>query len=145
MVTQRWVNGLLKANATVTSIVGTAIFPNVSATDIKTRHVTHTFGGAVNDVVARPMRSGIALVSLLWDVTAWEPGYSQQALEPVMVAIMGELIGSDTRGTVRRFVDGARSYTVHCDYVGPEYVPVEVAPAGVWAPLRDRYAIAIQP
>lgn len=145
MVTQRWVNSLLRANATVTTIVGNAIYPNVSATDIKTRHLTHTFGGPGSAIGTQPMRAPIALVSLLWDITAWEPGYSQQALEPLMVAVMTELIGTDTRGRVRRFIDGSRSFTMHCDYVGPEYVPVEVAPAGIWAPLRDRYAIAVQP
>ncbi len=146
LVVQRWMNSILTGNATVVSAVGvTNIYPNVSASDVKARHITHGFGGPNNAILAKPMRAPIAQVSLFWDITAWEPSYSQQALQPVMLAIMGELIGADTRGTSRRFVDSGRAFQLDCDYVGPEVVPLESTPAGIWAPVRERFAVALRP
>ena len=145
LVVQRWMHSILSTNPTVTAAVGTHIYPNVSASDIKVRHITHTFGGPNNAIVAKPMRAPIAMVSLFWDITAWEPGYSQQALEPAMTAIMDVLVGTDTRGTSRRYTDGSRAFQMDCDYVGPEVVPIEVTPAGVWAPIRERYAVVLRP
>lgn len=145
LVTQRWINKILVENATVVSLVGDRVFPNVSTSDVKLRHVVHAFGGPNNANVVRPMRAPIPMVSLFWDITAWEPGFSQQALEPIMLAVMEELVGADTRGRERRFIDGSRSFQMDADYIGPQVVPLDIAPPGVWAPIRERYQIGIRP
>jgi hypothetical protein len=146
LVIQRWMRSVLEGDATIVAAVGTAnIYPNISASDVKVRHITHGFGGPNNATIARPMRGPIAQVAMFWDITAWEPSYSQQALQPVMLAIMAELVGDDTRGTSRRFADSGRNFQIDCDYVGPEVVPIEATPAGVWAPIRERYAVTLRP
>lgn len=146
LVVQRWVSSILKADAAVIAAVGAAnVYPNVSPQSTGTRTLTHAFGGGIRNALAKPMRAPIAQVAMYWDVTGWEPGWSQQALEPVMIAVMGVMIGAETRGTTRRFTEGARSFTIDCDYAGEEYVELDIASPGVWAPIRERYTVAVRP
>jgi hypothetical protein len=146
-VVQRWMQSVLVGDAAIVAAVGGAqhIFPNVSPRAITKRHLAHSFGGPNGGRVARPMRAAISQTGVFWDLTGWEPGYSQQALDPLLEAVMAELIGDDQRGTSRAFDDGDRTFTVDCDYVGPEVVPIETAPEGVWAPVRERYAVTLRP
>lgn len=145
-VAQRWVQSVLTGAPAVTALIpSAAIYPNVAPAEVVTRHLVHGFAGPNGGRIAAPMRAPIASVSLLWDITGWEPAHSQQALEPAMEAVMGVLIGDDTRGKTHVFVDGSRRWGVDCDAVGPEYVPLDQTPAGVWAPVRDRYAITLRP
>ena len=144
-VVQRFINSVLRNDAQITALVGSNIYPNLSPPSVKGRHLTHAFGGPNGGRVARPMRAPLAQTGLFWDITGWEPGMSQQALDPVLEAVMAALVGDDTRGTSRVFADGDRSWGVDCDYVGPEVVPIEAAPEGSWAPVRERYAVTIRP
>jgi hypothetical protein len=43
------------------------------------------------------------------------------------------------------FVDGSRSFDVWADYEGPTPVPLEIAPADVWAPVRERFVFSVSP
>lgn len=144
VVLQRFVYSVLSASADVTTALGGAnrIYPNFSPASVSTRHLVHEdYGGAS---VAKPARAPIGPVTMRWAVTAWEPGPSQQALEPLMQAVMGLLIGADTRGKMHRYVDGARTWAIYADYAGPDKVPIDVAPAGIWAPVREIYQLTLQ-
>lgn len=144
-VIQRWVYAVLAANATIDAQVGADnIWPNVSPSDVTGRHLTHGFAGPEGGIRAQPLGRALSQIGLRWDVTGWEPSYSQQALEPVMEAVMTTLIGADARGKVHRFADGARSWTIECDYFGPVQVPIDLAPAGVWAPVSERYSLFLR-
>jgi len=144
-VVQRWINTVLRNDPAVVAEVGTNIYPNLSPRTVTGRHLAHAFGGPNGGRVARPMRAALSQSGVFWDITAWEPGYSQQALDPVLEAVMAQLVGLDLRGTTRPFVDGDRTFGVDCDYVGPEVVPIDAAPEGVWAPVRERYAVTLRP
>lgn len=143
-VLQRFVHTLLSADAALTAALGGAgrLYPNVSPSGVNTRHLVHQNYAGVR--VAKPSGAPLGMVSMHWAFTAWEPSYSQQALEPVMEAVMAVLIRPDTRGRTHRYVDGARTWGVTVDYVGPDIVGLEVAPAGVWAPVREVYDMALR-
>ncbi len=143
-VVQRWMNTILSADATVIAEVGAGnIYPNVTNNDAPGRHLTSTFGAGFE--MAKPMGAPISQVGLFWDITAWEPGYSQQALGPLMEAVMGLLIGAETKGKRHRFVDGSRTWDISCDYFMDDYVPVDTSPSGAWAPIRERYRVTLRP
>lgn len=145
-VAQRWLYSVLSGSAAVVAAVGLAnIYPNVSPSADQVRQLAYSYAGPLRGPLATPMRAPIAQVAMLWDITAWEPRFSQQALDPLMEAVMTVLIGADTRGKTHRFVDGARLWGIDCDYVGPEYVPLDLDPAGVWAPVRERYSVMLRP
>jgi hypothetical protein len=147
LIAQRWVKAVLSADATVQAQVGvTNIYPNLSPGYLPVaRHLTHTFGGSSDGFVAKAMRSPISRVGMFWDVTGWEPSYQQLNLESVMEATMEALIGTDTRGGEHRFVVNSRAFLVECDFIAPQVAPVEAFPAGTWAPIRHRYALAVRP
>lgn len=143
-VLQRFVASTLAADSAVQTAIGGSgrIYPNVSPSGVSTRHLTHQDYGSV--VVNKPSGSGIGMVTMRWAFTAWEPSYSQQALEPLMEAVMKVLIGTNTRGKTHRYIDGSRTWDIYVDYAGPDIVELEVAPAGTWAPLRETYTMALQ-
>lgn len=143
VVLQRFVASTLAADAEVQTALGGAgrIHPNLSPTTIKTRHLTHRDYGSVK--VAMP-NGTIGMVSMRWAVTAWEPSPSQQALEPLMEAVMKALIGPILAGKTHRFVDGDRIWSIEADYFSPDLVELEVAPIGTWAPVRETYTLALQ-
>ena len=143
-VLQRFVRWRLGNDAAVTTALGGAgrIHPNYSPSNVTARHLVHEdYGGAR---VNKPTGSAIPLVEMTWAVTAWEPGPSQQALEPLMEAVMVALIGEDATGETHRFSDAPRVWDVYCDYAGPDKVPIDVAPTGVWAPVRELYTMTLQ-
>jgi hypothetical protein len=147
LVVSRWMTKLLRADAQVTAAMpANRIFPNIapSATDA---HLTHAFGGVPAGGVARPMGGSLSMVTLWWDVTAWNPAMSQQSLEPVMLAVARLLVeeGGEAQGRSHVFVDGSQSYDLWVDYEGPTPVPLEVAPADVWAPVRERFTVSVSP
>jgi len=142
-VIQRWVRSVLIADSAVVAAVGGAdrIKPNFSL-GATTRHLVHEDYGSIE--VAKPLGSSVTMVGWNWSFIGWEPGPSQQALEPLMEAVMNVLIGGQTRGKTHRYVDGARVWQVHCDYVGPDKAPLDIAPAGIWAPVREIYRMTLQ-
>ena len=142
-VLQRFIASALATDAAVLTALGGPgrIHPNLSPATIKTRHLTHRDYGSVK--VAMP-NGTIGMVSMRWAITAWEPAPSQQALEPLMEAVMGLLIGPYLAGKTHRFEDGDRIWSIEADYFGPDLVELEVAPAGTWAPLRETYTLALQ-
>lgn len=144
-VLQRFIASTLAADSAVQTAIGGAgrIYPNVSPSGIgQIRHLTHTDYGSVR--VAKPTGAPIGMVTMNWAFTAWEPSYSQQALEPLMQAVMTAMIGPNLSGKTHRYVDGSRVWSIYADYVGPDIVELEVAPAGTWAPLREVYTLALQ-
>lgn len=144
-VLQRFVASTLGASSDVLTAIGGSgrIYPNVSPAGIGSiRHLTHQDYGSVQ--VSKPSGSAIGMVTMRWAFTAWEPSYSQQALEPLMEAVMKVLIGTNLRGKEHRYVDGSRVWSIYTDYFGPDIVELEVAPAGTWAPLRETYTMALQ-
>jgi hypothetical protein len=146
-VVQRFVYSLLAADVTITSAIGGAnrIYPNVSPGDIgRVKHMTHGFAGPEGGIRAEPLGQALSQITLRWDVTAWEPSFSQQALEPVMEAVQTALIGADGRGRLHRYVDGGDVFDLAVEYGGPVLVPLELQPAGVWAPISERYEIALR-
>lgn len=142
-VLQRFVASTLAADAAVKTALGGPgrIHPNLSPKKITTRHLTHRDYGSVR--VAMPYGT-IGMVTMRWAITAWEPAPSQQALEPLMEAVMGILIGPMLAGKIHRFVDGDRIWSIEAEYAGPDLVELEVAPEGTWAPLRETYTLALQ-
>jgi hypothetical protein len=152
LVVQRWVTTVLKADPAVVAAVGAAnrIFPNLVPTDQVVRQLVHSFAGpAGGREVVKPIGSPIGQAMLFWDLTAWEPRFSQQAVEPLMQAVMAVLIGSETRGKRHRFIDvpplPSRGWDLDCDYVDDQYVPLDTAQALVWAPVRQRYRVFLRP
>ena len=143
-VIQRFVFTTLSGDAAVITALGGAgrIHPNYSPSSVTSRHLVHEDYGGVR--VNKPSGAAIPLVEMVWAVTAWEPGPSQQALEPLMEAVMAALIGEDATGETHRFVDVPRVWDIYCDYAGPDKVPIDVAPAGVWAPVRETYTMTLQ-
>ena len=145
-VCQRWVYGVLSGDPAITSLIpADQIYPNVSPQDIKARHMTHVFAGPEGGRRVLPLGGGTAQGGLNWDITAWEPDWSQQALEPAMLAVQAALVGPDTRGQRFRYVDGGRAFAIETLYGGPVQVPLEATPAGVWAPISERYEVTIRP
>lgn len=146
-VCQRWVYGVLSGDATVVSEIGGVdhIYPNISPADVKSRHMTHAFTGPEGGQRVLPLGAGTVQVGLRWDITAWEPDWSQQALEPAMLAAQAALVGTDTRGRGFRYVDGGRVFHIETLYGGPVQVPLEATPAGIWAPISERYEVTIRP
>jgi hypothetical protein len=143
-ILQRFSFAILSADSAVTTAIGGAgrIHPNVSPSGISTRHLVHSdYGGAQ---VSKSQGAAIGMVSMRWAFTAWEPSYSQQALEPLMQAVMTVLIGADTRGKTHRYLDDSRVWSIYADYFGPDIVELEVAPAGTWAPVREVYTMSLQ-
>ena len=146
-VAQRFIYGKLAGEAAITTALGGAsrIYPNISPADIgRVRHMTHAFAGPEGGVRATPLGQSLVQIGLRWDVTAWEPSFSQQALEPLMEAVQSVLIGPDGRGMRHIYPDGDVSYRVEVVYEGPVQVPLEVAPAGVWAPISERYGVTLR-
>lgn len=142
-VIQRFIRSVLVADSAVVAAVGGAdrIKPNFSL-GATTRHLVHEDYGSID--IAKPLGSSVATVCWNWSFIGWEPGPSQQALEPLMEAVMNVLVGSNTRGKTHRYVDGARLWSLRCDYVGPDKAPLDVAPAGIWAPIREVYRFELQ-
>jgi hypothetical protein len=145
-VIQRFIRAKLVGDAAITAIVpASRIVPNVGPSSIgKNRHLVHAFAGPEGGVRVMPIGAPRAQIALRWDITAWEPDYSQQALEPLMEAVQTVLIGSDDLGLVHRYVDGSRLWTVEVQYGGPVQVPLEATPAGIWAPISERYTVALR-
>jgi hypothetical protein len=145
-VVQRWMSVVLKADAAVIAQVpASRIFPNISPSDVgRQRHLTHVFAGPEGGIRAEPLGRALSQITLRWDVTAWEPAFSQQVLEPLMEAIQTLLIGADARGKRHVYSDGGESYRLEVQYGGPVLVPLELQPAGVWAPISERYDIALR-
>lgn len=146
-VAQRFVYSLLVASAAVTTALGGSgyIYPNISPADVgRHRHLVSAFAGPEGGIRATPIGQALVQIGLRWDVTAWEPSFSQQALEPLMEAVQTVLIGTDGRGKRHVFSDGSESYRIEAVYGGPVQVPLDVAPAGVWAPVSERYVLTIR-
>lgn len=147
-VIQRFLRNAMDADSALQTAIGGPgrIYPNVSPSGVTVRHLTHQFYGGVQ--VPRGNGSSIGMVTVRWAFTAWEPSYSQQALEPVMQALMEMLIGVNLRGKTHRYVDTTSSPTrvwdIYVDYFAPDIVELEVAPAGTWAPLREVYQMSLQ-
>lgn len=150
-VARRFVQAVLTADAAVLAQLshGAAdIAPNVLPGERVERQLLHAHAGPRRRGVAMPMRAPIAQVAMWWEVTAWEPSFSQEALDDLMEAVMGVLIGSDTRGKTHFFIDGARRWSIDVDVAPDDFtqlVPLDLTGPGVWAPIRHRYAIALRP
>lgn len=149
-VMERFVSQLLKGSAAVTAELpngADSIWPDVDPTDDPGRQLLHGFaGGAVS---AKPIGQPISMVSVLWDVTAWEPRFSRQAVGPLIRAVMTAMIGSETRGQQVQWDDAdGRLYVFTLDIASPTGFPVvalDATRALVWAPRRHRYAVSIEP
>lgn len=143
-VLQAFVAGLLANDADVQAAFDddVEIYPNISPEQVDTRHITHTDYGSIQ--IAKPVGAPIAMVTMRWAITAWEPSPSQQALEPLMEAVMKALIGYGLEGREHRYVDGDRTWSIYVDYAGPDIVEPEITPVGTWAPLRETYTMALQ-
>lgn len=149
LVTQAWMQTFLSGDAgvqaamTETNVV--QITPNLAPAQVEGRHVTHAIGGMAPGGVARPMGGPISMVSLYWDITGWNPSRSQISMEPVMLAIMAALLGPNMQGDSHLFIRGSRGFDFFVDYEGAVPVPLDVASADVWAPVRERYVVAVSP
>jgi len=86
-------------------------------------------------------------VQMYWDLTGWTPTYSREASEPLMLAAMAVLIGSETKGKTHRWVDpkDGRLWGIDCDFYSEEPVPLDTTTPQVWAPVRHRYTVALRP
>lgn len=147
LVASRWLTQLLRGSSEVTAeMPAKRIVANLAPSTTEA-HVTHNFAGLTAGGVARPMGGSIEMVTMYWDVTAWNPSMSQQSMEPVMLAIARTLLEVDdeVRGKTHHFTDGDRSFDIFVDYDGPNPVPLEVAPADVWAPVRERFILSLSP
>jgi hypothetical protein len=145
-VAQRFLYATVANDPDVLAAVDKAnIFPNEKPGASSVRQLSYTFAGRPYAAVGKPSRSAISQVMMLWDMTGWEPRYSQQALDPLLEAVMKVLIGAETRGKSHQYFDGTRSWGIDCDYVGPEPVSPDLDPAGVWSPVRERYQITVRP
>lgn len=145
-IVEEWCYAVLSANVTVTAEVGDRIYPAFSPATITTRHLVHDFAGPDEGIAAVPMGQGIALLSMLWDVTAWEPREDRQLLRPVMKAVQAELAGSSIRGLSHRFgsADGS-VWALDVTYRGPIVVPADVGPPGVWQRVSARFEVRLRP
>jgi len=146
LVVQRWVSIVLKADATVVSEVGGVgnIHPNIDPTANRARHLTHVFGGPEGGIRAEPIGRPLSLITLYWDITAWEPSFSQQSVEALLIAAKTVLIGADARGKQHIYTDATGSYRLGVAESGPVLVPLELTSGGQWAPVSERYQIALR-
>jgi hypothetical protein len=142
---QAWVYAELVASSAVTTALGsTQIIANIAPPEVTGRHITHWFYGPSGGKLAFPIGRGLVQVGMVWRVTGWEPSYSQQALEPVMKAVMTTLTGANGHGRTARFTHDAMAFTIECRFAGPDIAQVE-APTGVWAPLHHLYDLVVRP
>lgn len=143
LVMARFVSGVLKVDPDVLAQVpADDIFPDVNPDESPRRQLTHAYAGGF--ISAKPMGTSISQVSILWDVTAWEPRFSRQALEPLMAAVSAALIGPEMGGKTHRYVDG-RTWDIAIDYDSDPVVGIDATQAQVWAPVRQRYRAWISP
>lgn len=107
--------------------------------------LAQTFGGGIS--VAKRLGNPIARVEMYWDLTGWDPSYMRGMNEPLMLAVMKVLLGPETKGTKRVWLDEEdnRRWYVEVDFVSEDAVPLDTTNPQVWAPIRHRYRVAIIP
>jgi hypothetical protein len=145
-ILERWVYSVLVGSAAVTTALGsTQILPRVSPPAVVGRHITHGFMSPDGGIVAKPLGRPVTQVAVIWHITAWEPSYSTQALEPVMAAVQVAMTDALGNPTSVRFVETPQSWSIGSQWTGTGYVPMEVVPAGAWAPIRHLYRLEVSP
>jgi len=143
---QAWVYAKLSGSSAVIAALGNnQIHPNIAPPEVTTRHISHWFYGPSGGKSAFPIGRGLVQIGMMWRVTAWEPSYSQQALEPAMLAVMVALVGPNGDGIIERFVHNAVAFTIECRFLGPDIAQIPTPPAGIWAPLHHLYDLVVRP
>jgi hypothetical protein len=143
---QAWVRAELVGSAPVIAALGNnQIYPNIAPPEVTGRHISHWFYGPSGGESVFPIGRGLIQVCMTWRVTGWEPSYSQQALEPVMKAVMVALVGPEGRGRTARFAHDSMAFTIECRYIGPDVAPMASVPTGMWAPLHHLYDLTVRP
>ncbi|MCA9878218.1 MAG: hypothetical protein KC442_10570 [Thermomicrobiales bacterium] len=145
-VVARFFHAVLTADSGVTMALGSGVIvpdEGIPANVVLT--LAQTFAGGVR--VAKRMGAPIAQVEMDWEVTGWAPTYSREASEPLMVAAMAALIGSETTGKTHLWVDGSggRAWAIDVDFASEEPVPLDDSTPQAWAPVRHRYRVALRP
>jgi len=147
LVISRFMYSVLSTDAAVIAALGASgvIVPDEAIPTDIVLTLAQTFAGGVS--VAKRMGAPIAQVEMYWDLTGWDPSYQRVLTEPLMTAVMGELIGAETKGTTRVWVDttDSRAWGVDVDFSSEEPVPLDVTTPQVWAPVRHRYRVALRP
>lgn len=143
-VAQAWVYSVLNTGPVTSALGNSQIYPNVAPPEVTGRHLSHWFYGPSGGKLAVPIGRGLVQVGMIWRITGWEPSYSQQALEPVMKAVMVAMTGSDGRGRTARFSHDSIAFTVESRFLGPDVAPVSAVPVGMWAPLHHLYDLQVR-
>lgn len=146
-VISRFMYAVLSADSAVDAALGASgvIVPDEAIPTDVVLTLAQTFGGGVE--VAKRMGAPIAQVAVYWDITGWTPHYSREANEPLMNAAMAALIGAETKGKTHLWTDpkDSRTWAVMVDFSSEEPVPLDVTTPQVWAPVRHRYRVTLQP
>lgn len=150
LVVQAGMQKLLTTDAGVQAAMeqvdASVIVPNLAPARVEGRHVTHGLGGMAPEGLAVTMGGvGISMVSLYWDITAWNPSLSQISMEPVMLAVFGLLLGENMNGETHLFIRATHAYTFFIRYAEAVPVQMDVATADVWAPVRERFIVSVSP
>lgn len=143
-IVEEFVYATLSADATIDSLVGADnIWPSFSPSGVNALHLTQDFAGPELGNPAVPMGQAIALLSLDWDITAWTPGRSRQALRAVMKRVQELLTGPSIVGKRFSFVSSdTTAWAIACRYRGPVVVPPEVNPT--WQRVSSRFRIELR-
>jgi hypothetical protein len=144
-IVEEFIHTTLAGDATLLALLGGSaeIWPAFSPASAHALHLTHDFSGPDGGEAAVPMGQGIALLSLTWDITAWTPGQSRQALRPVMQRVQAVLTGPSIVG--QRFSFGSNDgsgWAVAVHYRGPIVVPAEVNPT--WQRVCGRFWVELR-
>lgn len=145
MVAQAWVRSELIGSASVLSALGSsAIYPNNAPPEVTGRHISHWFYGPSGGESAFPIGRGLVQICMTWRISGWEPSTSQQALAPLMKAVMSTLIGPIGRGRIARFTYDGDAFTMECRFIGPDIAKVEPPPGPAWAPIHHLYDLTVR-
>lgn len=147
LVVRGFVQATLAADSDVLEEVAVGqIVPDVGVPTSETRTLVHEFSGAMN--LAAAIGGAVTQATMSWDVTGWEPSASRLSLAPLMAAVKAALIGDDMRGRTHLFSYGGQGFAIDCDVnLADAGVPIglDQSAAQTWAPVRERYRIAVRP
>lgn len=123
------------------------IFPRVAPPNITDRHLVYDFSGPDGGIATVPSGQAIAMLQMGYILTAWEPGYSDWNLWPLMTRVLVLLTDVDLRGKQHVFTssqDGS-GWAITVVYEGPGVVPFDVTTGDVWVAVRSHFAVTLQP
>lgn len=147
LVARGFVQATLTGAAGVTAqVAADHIVPDVGTPVTEARTLAHGLAGPGEAAAA--IGGAVTQVTLVWEVTGWEPSHSRRSLAPLMREVKRALIGAGMRGKTHVFTYDGQSYAIDCDvhHASPAVpLALDQSSAQTWAPVGERYRITVRP